>query len=150
MSETLNKVKKVQPLVRAKKAFLDQQSAALALIRQEKIEIVRMMKENQSRYMTGVDQLNVVRSSMERHNLLTLESGLDILKSKWYQLYKEVQNVEMKEKAQLANVVSAQTDLLKMEKLEDKYRRDHLTERAKSEQNSQDERSLAQFIRRDP
>jgi flagellar export protein FliJ len=147
MQDSLKRIKKVHPLVRAKKAMLDQEASTLAQIRQEKIAVVQRMKENQKKYMDGVDHLNVVRESAERSNLETLENGLDLIKSKWYQLYKDVQTVEQKEKAQMGNVLNAQRELKKMEKLREKYEKQYHAEISKGEQKEQDELSLQRYVR---
>ena len=149
MQGSFKKIKKVQPLVRAKKAMLDQEAVRLSKIRSEKIAVVQRMKENQTKYMSGVDQLNVIRGSEDRQNLETMEQSLDVIKSKWYQLYKEVQTCEKQEEAQIANVLNAQKELLKVEKLRDGYEEQYLIELSQGEQKEQDERTLQRFMRKE-
>ena len=82
MKSILDKIKKVHPLVRAKKSMMDEQIVILNGIKEEKIKIVTEMKENQRQYMTGVDKINDIRNSNLRENIEVLERGLDMVKSK--------------------------------------------------------------------
>ena len=50
MKSILDKIKKVHPLVRAKKSMMDEQIVILNGIKEEKIKIVTEMKENQRQY----------------------------------------------------------------------------------------------------
>jgi hypothetical protein len=75
---------------------VDEEAAVLIAIRHEKIEVVKQMKDNQKRYMEGVEELNRIRISKVRQNLETLETSLDFVKQQWYKLYKEVQTIEGK------------------------------------------------------
>ncbi len=145
MKSILDKIKKVRPLVRARKSMMDEQVAILGNIRTEKIAIVSQMKENQTRYMQGVDNLNKTRNSDLRENIEVLERGLDLVKSRWYKLHLEAQNIENKERAQIAQVLKFQRELKKMEKLREQYEVKYHKEIAEAEQKAQDERSIYKF-----
>ena len=78
--QSQRKIKRVQPIIKMKKAKVDEEAAVLTAIRHEKVEVVKAMKENQKRYMEGVEELNRIRVSKTRQNLDTLESSLDFVK----------------------------------------------------------------------
>ena len=147
MKSILDKIKKVHPLVRAKKSMMDEQIVILNGIKEEKIKIVTEMKENQRQYMTGVDKINDIRNSNLRENIEVLERGLDMVKSKWYKLHLDAQNIENKERAQIAQVLGAQRELKKMEKLREQYEVKYHHEIAAAEQKEQDDRSIFKFTR---
>ena len=140
-------MKRTEPLIRVRKSQMDEQIIFLTKIRDHKLQVVEAMRINQKQYMDGVDRLNNIRNSADRQNLEALERGLDVVKSKWYQLHVEVQNVENMEKAQVAQVLLAQKELKKVEKLKENYKSKFLQDLAQSEQKVQDEQTLAKYIR---
>jgi len=147
MTKSYKKMKRTEPLIRVRKSQMDEQIIFLTKIRDHKLQVVEAMRINQKQYMDGVDRLNNIRNSADRQNLEALERGLDVVKSKWYQLHVEVQNVENMEKAQVAQVLLAQKELKKVEKLKENYKSKFLQDLAQSEQKVQDEQTLAKYIR---
>lgn len=145
MSKPLRKIKRVQPVIKVKIAKVEAEAAVLNLIRSEKIAVVAEMKENQRKYVEGIDQLNTQRTSLNRELLGPLEDGLDYIKAKWFKLHRQVQDLEHKEKVQLANLLSAQRDLKAIEKLEENYKDQFATELRKSEQKSIDEVAIRRY-----
>ena len=145
--QSQRKIKRVEPLIKMKKAKVDEEAAVLNAIRMEKIEVVKAMKDNQKRYMEGVEELNRVRSSKTRQNIETLETALDYVKSKWAKLYTDVQKIEMKEKAQIAHYLTAERELKSVEKLQEKYVTEFKKELGKNEQKQMDEAALRRFSR---
>jgi flagellar export protein FliJ len=143
--QTYRKIKRVQPIIKMKKQKMDEEAAVLEAIRAEKLELVRAMKENQRRYMDGVEKLNKIRTSPVRSNLETMESGLDYVKSEWYKLYKNVQDIEGKEKSQIARLLTAERELKSVEKLAEKYQSEFQKEVGKAEQKMLDATALRRF-----
>jgi flagellar export protein FliJ len=139
MRETQLKIKRVQPVINVKKMKVDEEAAVLNEIRSTKVDLVRVMKENQRAYMEGVDKLNNLRNSANRENLGNLESSLDYVKAQWFQLFRKVQEIEAKEKEQFSRLVLAETELRSAEKLKEKYEADFRSSIAKSEQKQMDE-----------
>jgi flagellar export protein FliJ len=148
MQQSMRKIKRVQPLIRMKKAKVDEEAAVLEAIRKKKLEIVSTMKENQRRYMEGVEQLNAVRASRGRSNLTTLEGSLDYVKAEWYRLYKMVQDVEAQERSQIEQVLFAERELKSVEKLQERYQVELTQEMKKQEQKTLDEIALRNFTHR--
>jgi flagellar export protein FliJ len=146
--QILKKIKRVGPLMKVKQDRVDAESALLIQIRLEKQKIVNDMRENQRKYMRGVEELNQTRSSKMRDNLETLELGLDYIKSEWYRLYKEVQVVEGREQKQVLSVLEAERDLKSLERLKEKYEVEYKKELSKIEQKQLDEISIRQFNQR--
>lgn len=142
------KIKRVQPLIRIKKTKVEEEAAALQVIRQEKVKIVASMKENQRRYLEGIEQLNRIRGSRDRDNIETLESAVDHVKGEWYRLYQDVQAIEHKEKLQFSQLLMAERELRSVEKLEERYRNERQREIARSEQKHLDDIAIRQFIDR--
>jgi flagellar export protein FliJ len=139
MRETQLKIKRVQPVINVKKTKVDEEAASLNEIRNTKVDLVRVMKENQRAYMEGVDKLNGLRNSSNRENLGNLENSLDHVKAQWFQLFRQVQDIEAKEKEQFSRLVLAETELRSAEKLKEKYEADFRSSLAKSEQKQMDE-----------
>ena len=144
----LLKIKRIQPLINLKKARVDAEAATLAQVRREKIAVVQAMKDNQRRYMQGLDELNVIRESSARINQETVESGLDHVKASWYKCYKSVQEIEIKEKRQIGQLLTAERELAAVEKLKEKYQLEFRKKSSKSEQRALDEIALRQFTSR--
>lgn len=140
--QSQRKIKRVQPLLKMKKSKVDEEASVLIAIRNEKVEIVKQMKENQKRYMEGVEDLNRIRISKARQNLDTLESALDYVKQQWYKLYKDVQTVEGKERQQIMHVLTAERELKSVEKLEEKYHTEMKKELGRMDQKLMDESAL--------
>jgi len=147
MQDAFRKIKKVQPLVRFKKKRVDEEAMVLQAIRREKILIVATMKENQKRYMQGIEDLNKIRSSRSRDNLETMEQALDHVKAEWFKLFKKVQEIEGKEQAQVAHVLTAERELKSVEKLQEKYEIEFKQLNAKHEQKQLDELAIRRFTR---
>ena len=143
--QTLLKIKRIQPLIDLKKARVDAEAATLAQVRQEKIAVVQAMKDNQRRYMQGLDELNLIRASSARINQETIESGLDHVKATWYKCYKNVQEIESKERRQISQLLTAERELAAVEKLREKYKLEFRKETGKIEQRTLDEIALRQF-----
>ena len=139
MRETRLKMKRVQPVINVKKTKVDEEAAVLNEIRAEKVELVRVMRENQRSYMEGVEKLNGLRNSSNRENLGNFESSLDYVKAQWFLLFRKVQEIETKEKEQFSRLVLAETELRSAEKLKEKYEADFRHSLAKSEQKQMDE-----------
>ncbi len=139
MRETKLKIKRVQPVINVKKTKVDEEAAVLNEIRNEKVILVRVMRENQKAYMEGVDKLNSLRNSASRENLGSLESSLDYVKAQWFQLFRKVQEIETKEKEQFSRLVLAETALRSAEKLKEKYENDFRAGLARSDQKLMDE-----------
>ncbi len=146
--QILKKIKRVGPLIRVKQDRVEAESMVLNQIRLAKQKIVQDMRENQRKYMRGVEDLNQTRSSRLRDNLETLESGLDYIKSEWYRLYREVQTMESREQKQIQVLLEAERDLKAVERLREKYEVEYKKELGKVEQKQLDEISIRQFNQR--
>lgn len=149
MKQTFRKIKRVQPIIKLKKTRMDEEAAILNAIRTEKVEIVKAMKDSQKRYMDGVEELNRVRNSKARPNIETLEQALDYVKGQWYKLYKDVQEVEKREKNQLQQLIMAEQELKSVEKLKEKYETDFAAQNKRADQKIMDEAALRKYAGRD-
>lgn len=121
MRELKQKLTKVKPIVRARKAQLDQESVMLASIRHEKATLLDELEATQKAYIEGVDELNRQRTGSFNTKLEVFEKGLDYVKQQWYDALRSVREMEKQEQAQLANVLVAQKNLKAVETLEEKY-----------------------------
>lgn len=145
MQDIQSKLKRVQPLIKAKQADLDRETAVLTEIRECKLKAISRLREFQAKYMNGVETLNRERQSGNFATLETLESGLDMVKSQWYQSLREVRTFEAQERAQLAQVHSAHVDLKSIEKLGERYFDQAADLEKKNEQKTNDELSVLRF-----
>ncbi|MBF0440810.1 MAG: hypothetical protein HQK54_02790 [Oligoflexales bacterium] len=117
MNELRKRQARIQPIIKVRKVQVDEEMILLEQIRTDKVEAVKKLRDNQKLYMEGVEQVNKARKECDSKKLLTLEVGLDYVKSKWYKSLREVRTIEEKEKAQLAQLVNAQKNLKTIEKL---------------------------------
>ena len=143
--QSMRKIKRVQPIIKIKQTCVDTEAAMLARINKEQGEAVQALRDSQRQYMTGVDELNRIRTSSSRDNIETIENGLDHVKAKWYRLYKNVQDLENKERAQIARLNVAERELKAIERLRERYEMDFRKEISRSEQKMLDEIALRQF-----
>jgi flagellar export protein FliJ len=146
MQQLFRKIKRVEPIIRMKRQKVDEEAAVLAAIRQQKMQIVASMKESQRRYMDGYQELNNLRSSSDRKNLATLEGALDSVKSQWEKLRLEVERVELKEKAQITHLLTAERDLRAVEKLKERYAGQINEGTRRQEQKDMDEHALRRYL----
>ena len=146
MRRELDKIKRVKPVIKAREARVQQEAEILSEIRGRKIHIVAAMKERQKKYMDGVEELNRQRCAALRGNLEMLEQGLDYVKNQWYQLFQEVQAIEKREKAQIAQLQAAEGDMRAIVKLSEHYQTQFQKSVAKNEQRQIDEFGLRKFI----
>ena len=149
MQHNFRKMKRVQPLIKLRKSRVDEETAVLIQIREEKQKAVKDLRESQQKYMRGVEELNRVRASQDRTNLTTLEEALDAVKIHWYRLFKKVQEVETKEKVQVSQLIVAERDLKSVENLEEKYSEKFKKDLLKTEQKALDEFSVRRHAGRD-
>jgi flagellar biosynthesis chaperone FliJ len=145
MQQTSRKIRRVQPIIKLKQSKVDEEALLLAQRRAEKVEIVKAMKENQRRYMDGVEELNQVRVSKARANLETLEGALDYVKDQWWKLYKKAQEAEKREAEQMQALLAAETDLQAIMKLNAKYETEHRQEVKVHERRQLDEFAIRGF-----
>lgn len=145
MSQSLKKMKRVQPVIKVRSAQVDNEAAILNEIRTRKQAVVAEMKSNQRQYMEGIDRLNQERASMNREMLVPLEDSLDFIKSKWFMLYREVQELEHREQVQLTKVLAAQRDLKAVERLQENYKKQFATDLKKTEQKNLDEVGIRRY-----
>lgn len=145
MSESLRKIKKVHPVIRARQLRVDQETAMLNQIKAEKQAVVASMRSAQQKYMKGVNDLNNLRNAAQRGAQEGLEAGLDFVKDEWYRLFTAVQEVERREKSQIEVLLNAEKDLKATEKLRERYETQHSRDIAKAEQKLIDENALRKF-----
>ena len=145
MSDSLRKIKKVHPVIHARQAKVDRETAVLNAIKAEKQVIVASMRAAQQKYMSGVGQLNTLRNATHRGAQEGLESGLDFVKDEWYRLFSAVQEAERKEKEQISVLLEAERDLKATEKLKERYETEHARDQAKADQKRMDEGALRKY-----
>ena len=143
--KSMRKIKRIEPIIKIKKDRVDMEASVLAAINRQKVEAVQAMRDSQRKYMSGVDELNRVRTSVARENIEALEAGLDHIKSQWYKLYKSVQELENKERAQIARLQVAERELQAIARLRERYEFDFKKEIGRSEQKMLDEIAIRQF-----
>jgi flagellar export protein FliJ len=148
MSEAQRKIKRVKPIIDLRRHKVQEETLVLATIRSEKQKTMREMLESQKKYMQGVEEMNRLRASKLRDNLQTLETTLDYVKSQWYRLYKQVQEIERKEQTQIVQLNGAQRDLKAIEMLEETYIAEFRKEQDRIEQRTMDEIALRKYVTR--
>ncbi len=146
MDNTKRRIKRMGPLIRVRQLQLDYEASQLARIKQIKTEAERQLQEFQTKYMAGVNMLNEVRNSADRQYLSILESGLDMLKTKWYKTLKNLREIEQVEYAQLEQVKLARKNMKTMETLKGRYVEQAAIEDLKRDQKIMDDNAVRRFV----
>lgn len=146
MQQVFRKIKRVQPVIKARKERVDEEFSRLNVIRVEKAQVVGTMREMQQKYMQGVADLNKIRQSKIREAQTSLEQALDYVKDEWYRLFQKVQEVERRERSQLDVLLGAERELRVTEKLKEKYEVEYRAALSKAEQKQMDEHAIRKFV----
>lgn len=145
MIELKDKIKKIQPLISARRSKLDHETARLHEIKGAKLNALQSLEYYQKQYISGVDSLNLERQSSDRQKLAVLERSVDTAKSRWYQSLRQVREIEELERDQIKLVLKAQRDLRSIEMLQENYQGEYAEAFRKAEQKALDEMSNKQF-----
>lgn len=145
MQQQFRKLRRVHPVILARQSKVDQETAALMTIQNEKRGVVTSMRTAQQKYMHGIAELNKIRATRMRDKLDPMEEALDFVKEEWYRLFLRVQEIERQEKAQIAQVLVAERELKATQKLREKYEIDFKKSLAKNDQKLMDEIGLRKF-----
>ena len=142
MKQTLQKLKRVKPLIRSKKAIFDEEVNALANIKEEKIKAIDHLRHYQTKYMESANQINHERTKGDHKIACALEPALEVVKSRWHDSVRAVRKIEAAEKEQLQKVLDAQKDLKTFEQLEEQYQDQFKKLEKMKEQKELDELAL--------
>ena len=145
MQQQFRKLRRVHPVILARKAKVDQETAVLTSIQGQKKIVVSSMRTAQQKYMQGIADLNKIRAARVRNTQDSMEQALDFVKEEWYRLFLRVQEIERQEKAQILTVLDAERELKATEKLREKYEIDLKKSMAKNDQNLMDEIAIRKF-----
>ena len=115
------KLKRLGPITKVRQQQLDQEASVLTQLKIEKEQLMGELEQTQTSYINGVNDLNQQRESNTRLMLSVLEHAVDVAKSNWHKVFKEIQEVETQERLQLKRVVLARQNVKKIEKLAEKY-----------------------------
>ena len=140
-----HKLKKLKPVIKAKKFAVDEQSKILMEIRHQKLLAQGELQKYQKLYIEGIDNLNQERQSPDRSKLDVLEGSIDYAKFKWYESLKIIKEIEVSERNQVQILNNAQKELHVFEKLNDKYIGLIQKEEAIKEQKMLDEFAIKAF-----
>jgi len=121
MKKLRQKIKKVQPLIMSRKAEFRREMTTLAQIKDLKMAAINHLKQNQQKYMIGVDQVNQERQNGQFAKASVLEPALEFVKAEWHKSLRQVQKIEKEQDIQTKKVLMSQQDLKSIETLEEKY-----------------------------
>ncbi len=136
------KIKRVKPLIITKKNERDIEALKLKELHEEKQQTMQELKRYEHLYIAGIDKINQERQSTSRDQLKILEDGVDDYKSKWYHHLQKLREIEIQEKAQIAQLINAEKGLKSMEKLDEKYKENLEAIRKYREQKQLDETAI--------
>ena len=142
MNQIVQKSKKIDPVIKARRLAVELEAKNLMKIRAEKLQLVRQIKHYQKEYLLGVEKVNSERSKSQFETISTLESSVDLVKDRWYETLRDLRMAEDREKAQLANLIVARKHLLAVEQLSDRYQKEIVAFQEKLEQKTLDELTL--------
>ena len=121
MNEFLEKVQRVESIVRIRRIQYDREFFLLTQIRSEKQKLIEELSKYQEKYAQAVTELNTERESGRREKLDILEVGIEAIKSKWIEILKGIRVMEAREEAQEKVVNVANRNLKSVEKLSEIY-----------------------------
>ncbi|MBP9708475.1 MAG: flagellar FliJ family protein [Oligoflexales bacterium] len=139
MNETKNKIKRINPLIKAKNIELMTELSQLAKIKMTQKNAEQELQENQKNYLHGIEKLNQLRSTSRRENLEIFEGTLNFLKENWKATYIKLKELEFEVQKQTERVTTAHTKLKSLEQVHEKLEVDHKREKSKQEQKKLDE-----------
>ncbi len=148
MKDIQKKIKRIQPIVNIRRHEMEKEALALSNIRSQKLELVKTMRNHQQAYLHGIEQLNAARGSIDRKNLDVLENSVDFARDRWTDTFRQVQEIEKKEKNQLQQLTIAQRDLKIVEILNEKYHQEMSIEMNRKEQAEMNEVAIARHFRK--
>lgn len=143
----LTKLKRIKPMLRAKKALVDKETMTLAQIIQEKNQTLHELQRCQQAYLEGINELNKQRCSEYRTGQDFMERSVDYAKDLWTQLFKDAQLLDKKITAQRSVLFSAKRNLKEVEKLHERYEFELRKLANKQEQDFLDEFHLGSQMR---
>ena len=146
MSEFKEKIRKMEPICRARKVQLDLKTAELVKIRGQKAVKLDELSLNQQAYINGVHRLNEERQSSDHRMLSALEHSIDHVKSLWHKCLGELRQIEEQERLQLRQILVVQSEMKAAETLIERYQHQQQGLMKKREQKSSDEHALRKFI----
>jgi len=146
MTQTQRKLNRLETVIRIRKKAVDDASIILSTTRNQKKTALDHLQRTQQAYLQGIERLNQERTSLDRDKLQPLETGLDLTKTKWMEIYQQVVSLDRKEKEEHQALKNALTNLKAVDKLEDRYENIFKAELAKAEQKNLDEIALRKYI----
>ena len=139
------KMDRLDPVAKVRKREMDVIASQASQLERQIRETATELKASQDAYMRGVNQLNTVRTSGDRQNLLTLETSVDSLKEKWHSLYHKLNQLKQAKQQVTAQLRLAQRNMKAVEVLQDKYQAEFRKELDRQEQNFLDEAAIRSF-----
>jgi hypothetical protein len=142
LNPLVQKSKKIDPVIKARRLAVELEAKGLMKIRAEKLRLVGQIKHYQKEYLLGVDKVNAERAKSQFEMMSTLESSVDLVKDRWHETLRHLRLAEDREKAQLANLIIARKHLRAVEQLSDRYLKEIVAFQEKLEQKTLDELTL--------
>lgn len=147
MNDPRTKMEKLKSLIKIREDQFNQEMNLLAQMVRQKQELTNALKENQEKYIKGIDMLNRLRGSEDRANLAIYETTIDYLKEEWYRSYAQIKDITEREKIQRAKLAEAQKQLKGTNQLHDKFALEYRKLLGKREQKQLDEIAGMRFVR---
>jgi flagellar biosynthesis chaperone FliJ len=148
VNEFKEKLQRIEPIIRAKKAQYDQEVLRLKEIREEKQFALKALEKEQKNYLNSVEILNKTRQSGDFSTLDSLEDGIEFVKAKWVDNLRVLRTTESREEAQQGHVLVIQRQLKSFEKLSEIYENGSNSIIEAKTQKELEEFALQEFNRR--
>ena len=140
------KLNRVDSLMRVRKTQLEIEAGMLARIHNEIAAQQQVLVKHQNEYIRGVNDLNALRQKTDLSQLPVMESGLDLVKLKWYRVLKTLRDLQSMADAQRAQVMVARRNLKTVETLEERYLNQSRQYQDRIEQKHMDEVGLRSYL----
>lgn len=123
--EIKRRMRQVSPIVKSAELILEQQRMKLAAVQAELGRAMESLSALQNEYYLWLDKVNLLRSSPDRSMLFELEAGLDAVKNRCFEAFKQVHALRAREKQQKDAVESARRDFSAKDRMLEKFAEDH-------------------------
>ena len=145
MNEYLQKVKRMNSIVRVRKIQYDKEFFELTQIKIDKQNLLNKLQEYQNMYCERVNESNNERMSGNRNRLDLLEKEIERIKSEWLSTLSQIKELDAKEQYQEEQVRIADRNLKSIEKLVEIYQEESYLYERHEDQKIMDEIGIRRF-----
>ncbi|MFK7872950.1 MAG: hypothetical protein AB8C84_07225 [Oligoflexales bacterium] len=139
MRDYIKKNQRLVTILKMRKVALENEQKVFSDLLFEKQNLEQRLNEYQKQYLEGVDKVNQLRSSSERHSLSTFEDLADHAKLNWSKSHIELSNIQRRVQMQGKKLQEAHASVKAAEEMKHRTWQELANEVSRQEQESQDD-----------